>query len=236
MTPDQGKPPRESLKEDLGRTADCIGLARLDGPLTDAERSHVAACVRCQTELAMYAAFRDSTPVADDEADVAWVASEVRRRAAREPVKLTPKTPQRILSNPGWRPVAIAASALLAVTLGYVAWDREPAIRDSRPGTDIYRTEQVRIVGPSGDLPAAPAELAWVAVPGAARYDVSVLEVDRSPLWRGTSPVPRIALPDSVIGRFVAGKTVIWEVSALDRTSTVIAVSGEQRFRVTRSP
>jgi hypothetical protein len=80
---------------------------------------------------------------------------------------------------------------------------------------------------------ASPSALTWVAVPAAERYDIEVLQVDRTLLWRTSSPVPHVALPASVVAQLTPGKTVIWEVNAVNASGTVIAVSGTQRFRVT---
>src|SRR5207302_4080776 len=72
----------------------------------------------------------------------------------------------------------------------------------------------------------------WVPADGAVSYDVEVFEVDRTPLWRSTSSVPRVELPASIVRQLVAGKTVLWEVRARNAVNAVIAESGTQRFRV----
>ena len=127
--------------------------------------------------------------------------------------------------------MGVAAAASLAI-VGYLAWDPEPRVGQPAPGEQVNRTATVDVVAPIGDVPKAPAELAWVAVDGAARYEVQVLEVDRTILWRTTSLSERVLLPASVVERIVPGKTLLWEVTAIGGSGTSIASSGTQRFRV----
>jgi hypothetical protein len=232
---EQHDPARDELKAALGRTPGCVDVSRLAGPLSDSERDHVAGCARCQTELSLLEEFDASTSTTEEAAAIQWITAEVRRRT-RLSTERPPARRRGVLTAPTWRPIAIAAAAVLAVSLGYVAWDREPALPEPASTPEPYRSGQITIVRPTGDVSVPPAELSWVAVPGAERYDISVLEIDRTPLWQGTSSVPRVDLPASVTARFAPGKTVIWEVSALNPYGTAIAVSGAQRFRVTKIP
>lgn len=124
---------------------------------------------------------------------------------------------------------------MVAATLGYVVWDREPALPPAT-GEQVYRSASIDIVSPSGDMAGPPRELVWVAWPAAARYDVRVLEVDGTVVWRATSLSPRVDLPDDVIARSVPGKTLIWEVLARDGMGRAVAESGPQRFRVPITP
>jgi uncharacterized membrane protein len=110
--------------------------------------------------------------------------------------------------------------------------DGEPAVRQLQDAPQVYRTAQVQVVAPVGDIAATPSALEWVAFSGAAGYDVEVLEVDGTSLWRGTSSSLRIDLPSSVLAQLVPGKTVLWEVRARSASGATVANSGTQRFRV----
>jgi hypothetical protein len=224
-----------ALRAAVEATPACVALERLEGPLSGDEQEHVAACPRCQTELSLLGQFQASTPAQDEGAAVQWIVSELRRRRGGEVEEPQGARPGRgWLAGLRWRPLALAASVLIAaVVVGYVARDQEPQLRDDTSTSVGYRTEQISIVAPVGDVTTAPSELTWVAVPAAERYDIEVLQVDRTRLWRISSSVPHVALPASVIAQLVAGKTVIWEVNAVNASGTVIAVSGTQRFRVT---
>jgi hypothetical protein len=226
---------RETLRQALSETPDCIEPARLGGALTERERDHVTRCPRCQTELLLLEAFESSTTAAADGAAVQWVVAEVRRRRANAAPAFG-RNVAAVVAAMRWRPLGLAAAAMIAVAVGYLAWDRAPQLRDDSSAAGGYRTLALDVISPVGDVSTPPTELTWLAVPGAARYDIRVLQVDRAALWATTSFAPRVALPPSLTAQFVPGKTVIWEVSALDLSGSVLAVSGEQRFRVAIVP
>jgi hypothetical protein len=221
---------RQTLKRATQSTSECISVERLGEALTPAERDHVAGCVRCQTEAALRDSFNDATPRRDEEAAVRRIVEELKRRNQnREGGTAAPViTPWR-----SWRPLlAIAATLVLAVTVGYVARDREPKVAGTDGTVPTYRSARVQLRSPVGDQSAVPSQLEWIAVPGAAAYEVSVLEVDRTLIWSGSSAGPRVALPSSVTVRLVPGKTVLWEVAATDAAGKPLAASGAQSFRV----
>ena len=222
----------EALRAAVDQTSGCIELERLDGPLSDADQAHLHTCPRCQAELALLNQFHSSAPTPDEGAAVQWIVSEVRRRRAA----LASGGGLRKIRFGGltWRPLGLTAAALSAVVIvAYVARDREPQLVDDSSMSVGYRTEQLSVISPVGDLEAAPSEFRWVAVPGATRYDVLILQVDRTPLWRASVPAPAVRLPASLIAQFTPGRSLIWQVSAVDASDKVIAVSGAQRFRVT---
>ena len=168
-----------------------------------------------------------------------WVAAEVRRRRRVSEMDAGTAAPPRGNAWGMLRPrffLAAAATGLLAASVGYVVWDREPRVRDLAATVQQYRTAQLHAIAPVGDIRAAPAVLEWVSSGEAETYEVVVLEVDRTILWRGSSVVPRAMLPASLIAQFAPGKRVLWEVRALNRSGAVIAASGTQQFRVTAGP
>jgi hypothetical protein len=220
-----------TLSADLQPTPDCISPERLGSELTATERIHVDTCARCQAELALWHAFNEPSRDAAESEAVDWIVARLHGSRAASPHAATPQLAQRFRRTPLRRLIGAAAAIMVAVTLGYVGWDREPAISPPA-GEQVYRTASIDIVTPSGDVAGPPRELVWVASPAAAQYDVRILEVDGTVVWRATSLSPRIDLPDDVIARSVPGKTLIWEVVALDDAGNAIAGSGPQRFRV----
>ena len=94
------------------------------------------------------------------------------------------------------------------------------------------------MIGPTGDVSRPPSDLRWEPAPATLRYDVRIMEVDRSLLWSvtahmaGTAPVHRLGLPEDVVARFVPGKTIVWDVTGRDDSGRVVADSGPQQFRV----
>lgn len=219
----------DGLKQILGGTPECLTPEQLSEPLTEAERRHVGGCSRCQTELQLWHEFERSEASPEEGAAVQWIVAELARRNA--PAARSAR-PTRWFRSPlrGWA-LALTSMVLIA-TLGFLAWDREPALRQPSGAGDTYRTARLDVVAPLGDLGAAPDSLEWVAVPGAISYDIEVLEVDDTSLWSATSIGSRINLPPAVVRQLAPGKTVLWQVRARSADNTVIADSGRQQFRV----
>jgi hypothetical protein len=221
-----------TLKTELTPTGGCLAIERFGEPLTDDEKAHVHACARCEAELALWRQFTESNPTADEGAAVSWIVAELHRRRAAPRAAEESAAAVRRRVRVGWRSLMGVAAALAVIVIGYFAWDPEPRIGAPTPGEQVYRTTTVDVIGPTGDVPQPPTELAWTAVDGAVAYDVRVLEIDSTVLWRSSSASPRIALPEFVITQMVPGKTLLWQVSALDRAGATIAESGTQRFRI----
>jgi hypothetical protein len=221
---------RAVLKRMLQATAECIPIERLGDVRTAVESEHVSRCARCQTEIALHQEFSESAPVPDEGAAVQWVVAELRRRRpAPLPARVFDGL-RRWLPNTGR--LAAAAALLAVVAIGYMMQDREPGVRELQNAPPVYRTVQVQVVAPSGDVAAPPRALEWVPFSGAVSYDVELLEVDGTRMWRGTSASPQIELPASVLAQLVPGKTVSWEVRARSASGATLANSGTQRFRV----
>lgn len=226
MIPDSNR--RELLERTTGATPECIPAERLGEPATERERAHLATCPRCRTELALWQEFEQSTPSAEDGAAVQWIAAETARRFAPQPSRGA-----RTLAWLRWPQLAGAMAALVAaVAVGYTLWDPEPRVQPRQDAPAVYRTGQVQLLAPAGDVAGAPSVLEWRAFAGADSYDVKVLEVDRTPLWQGSTREPRVDLPPAIVALFVPGKTVTWEVTARDPAGAAVGESGPRQFRV----
>jgi hypothetical protein len=222
------------LRTDLQPTSECLDISRFGSELTPSEQAHLETCPRCETEFALWREFEESTPSPDEGAAVQWIVADLRRRQSPGAAKTA--SAGRWFSGLVRVPVlAAAASALLAVGIGYVVWDPEPSIGTPGSSEQIYRTARVQVVGPVGEVASAPVELSWVPVDGAASYNVQVLEIDNTILWQGSSRTSRVSLPAALVRQFVPGKTVLWDVTARDAAGTPLAASGVQRFHVVRS-
>ena len=230
MTSTPGDAARQSLQRSTQPTAECISVEKFGELLTAAERDHIAGCVRCQTEVALCESFNVTTTRRDEEAAVRGIVEDLKRRNQNRDGG---RTAAGIAQSLSWRPLsAIAAALALAVAVGYVARDREPNVAGTGGTAQTYRSAQVQLRSPVGDQSAVPGQLEWIAVPGAAAYEVSVLEVDRTLIWSGSATDSRIALPSLVTVRLVPGKTVLWQVAAKDASGMPLAVSGVRSFRV----
>jgi hypothetical protein len=218
-----------TLPADLARTNACIPVEDFERQLSDQQRAHLDSCARCQTEWQLWQEFSESTPASDEGAAVQWIVAELGRRAAGKP-QGAPAASSRFAF---WRAmVGVAAVAAVALVVGYGLLDRAPTVRDLPSGQPVYRADGLTLVAPVGDIAIAPAELEWAPVASAVRYDVELLEVDRTVVWRATSSSPRVALPVSVVEQIVPGKTLLWNVAAIDSSGRPLMSSGARSFRV----
>ena len=210
-------------QDELRRTDACIPIERLGDELTPREHSHLAHCARCQAELELWQQMNAEETAAESE-PVSRIADALR--APR--TNVVPFAPRRAIPR-----AAYAIAAMLVVVIGVAIFmqNREPSIDGSITPITSYRSAGVEVVAPSGDLAAAPAALRWKAAPGATAYDVEVMEVDRTTLWRASTAGTAIDLPPSLVAQFVKGKTILWQVQAR-RDQAIVAGSGIQRFRV----
>jgi len=204
-----------------------VAIERFGEILTPEERAHIASCARCQAEMELWKSFNDDVTSPREAADVRWVVEEMARRRAGGP----PAVPVSSRRFGMARLLSAAAVIIVILGIGYFINNRQPSI-DVPAGHDLaYRSAGIRVIAPSGDVSAAPARLAWTGIPGAASYDVRVLEVDGAILWRFSTRETGIDVPPAVRAQFVAGKTILWDVTAR-RDATVLAESGTQKFRV----
>ena len=227
MSPDGQNRPTQ-WHQAIDATPDCLPIERLMAGLTPAEQGHVDQCARCQAERALALEFEQSVP-GPDEADVQSVVRELQQRFAATRTAAMSRRP-RYLSP--W--LQLAAGVVLAAGLGYLVWDREPAI--GKTDSAVYRSNTVSVIGPNGDLVEPPARFEWTLVPGAARYRIDVREVDSTLVWSTTTADVSVATPSAVLQVLVPGKALVWDITALDASGAVVAHSAEQRFRISGGP
>jgi hypothetical protein len=222
---------RAAWKRELQRTGRCIPIERLAENLTPEEHSHVAHCARCQAELALWSRINDEEETLGEAAAVASIAAAVRGRVAGTAPSNVVSLRRRSNVVAFRAPLAAAATLVIAIAAGVFVTNREPSIEGAPSVVNVYRSASVDVIEPTGDLASAPSLLRWKTAAGATRYDVRVMEVDRTVLWRGSTTSSQVQLPAPVIAQFVPGKTVLWQVQAR-RGEAVLAESGMQRFRV----
>jgi len=218
--------------EELGRYA--------DGSLAPHERSivtsHVDGCANCQAELALLRAFTDAT-VRDDERDVVGDGvARLRRREAEifADARGAQPAPKRWLSLPTFRTAfSLAAVLLLIVGGSYLFKSDVPRLPSSvGAGTETTRSLTVIARAPVGDQTNVPERFEWQSVPGAERYHVSLMEVDRHEIWAADTTDTFVMLPPAVRGQIVPAKTLVWQVKAFGAGAAPIAESGVERFRL----
>ena len=217
-----------NVNEELQRTADCIPFERLGEQLTAAESQHLSDCSRCTAEMALYRDFDAPASNASESNDVAFI---VQRLNPSQPQPSNVVSIQNRKKSLGPRVLAVAAMLIVVLGIGYFIQNREPGVDSGIRIDDAYRTTRIEMITPVGDIQHTPNELRWATVAGATAYEVQVLEVDRTSLWRASARGTRIELPPAVTAQFVPGKTLLWQVTAR-RGDAVVAESGIVKFRV----
>lgn len=240
---------RSTLNKALAAKPDCLSPRELEQLAEDPSRKHphLAVCPRCQADVAMLKEFESGTPLPDEGAAVAWISSHLERRL--DQIKTPGSIPKQDRSSApaGWFarlfgsgsarwliPVATVV-AIATVGMFLLRRSKQPELRaDLGSSPAVYRSQEVQIIGPSGELPQAPKDLQWKPVLGAAQYKVLIMEVDKVPLWSGTTNYTSLTIQNSTRNKMLPGKPVLWQVTALDSQGRVLAVSQLQRFSVTR--
>jgi hypothetical protein len=239
---------RSTLKAALTPKPGCLSAHELEAVLENpsVEHPHLATCARCQAELTMLNDFEASAPLPDEGAAVAWISSEMERRLAQ--IKHPGSVPQRSSSpqatswftrifgtgNMRWL-VPVTATALIAVSVVVLRSRKEPELQANLgSGPSIYRSQQVDLVAPVGELNSAPKDLQWKAFGNAAKYKVAVMEVDHELLWSSETNYTIVTIPRDTRDKMLPGKPVLWQVTALDHEGRMLAVSQVQRFSVAR--
>lgn len=231
----------DRLKAALGRTADCPSVEALatapDNP--DVQR-HIEACIHCRAELVLLQEFESAEPQPEELASVQWIAGELRRRnSAIAQASPSPSAWSRFLAWLGAVPgpgrgralVMVAASLLIVVTAG-VYFRQSSAVRPPASGI-VWRSGRFAAMAPSGEMAQSPVEFRWEAVPGAASYQVQLLQVDRTVIWTGESSQTTIEIPSNIRAQLRPGRAFQWQVTARNTAGESIASTDLQDFRIT---
>jgi hypothetical protein len=194
---------------------------------------HVRECPSCQAELALWQSVT-SGPAGPEEADVVrHGVARLEHRASEVFGKLVKASPVRSWSGVGLRPFAVAAALLVAAGGLYVGVGKAPELPPTvTSGGEVTRSLSVVVRGPVGDQAEAPERLEWLAVEGAVRYRVRLMEVDRREVWSASTSALAAELPSSVRAALTPGRTLLWDVTAYSGSEAAIAASGTQSFRV----
>lgn len=225
----------QAFRSALGPGPKCPPVEELAGLLSAnppaALAQHVASCAHCKTEVHLLRMFESGDVHAAEAPAVRQVAERLRERSAEI-------FPQRqpwwsgLFAAPWLRPAAMVFAALLLVA-GITLQFRHsgpPALHS--PGDDVMRSHQVTLLAPLGDVAKVPSDVQWQPVPGAVKYEIRLLEVDRTELWKAETADSRIDLPAAVQARIVPAKSLILQVRALDAAAHTVAESDMVRFRL----
>lgn len=237
----------EVFKSALRSTDECLSLEQLEAVAGGTQdHPHLAQCPRCQAELALLKSFESGTPIAGEGAAVAWISSQLERRV--ENTKRTKRgsdlrlrdgggTPQaswiRRLFTTGRLRVLVPVAAAVAIAAG-ILWlhsPKEPDLRaDAGNHPTVFRSDEMRVVGPIGDVAQPPQQIKWQPIGGAVLYKLVLMEVDHSTIWSSDTQAISVAVPPDVRARMLPGKPILWQVTALSAQGSVLAASPVETF------
>lgn len=203
-----------------------------------AMQSHIADCAYCQSELALLEQELGAAPDPSEMQDVAWIVAALKENPPLGQAAKPQGWFDRVAEY--WRVQPMAAlswaGAMVCLLLAAGLTLRDNAglgpIPGTETGTTVYRSTQLELEGPLGDVDVAPEMFSWSASEQAVSYRVRLMEVDGSVLWEGISDAPSLELPADVAAIAVPGKTLLWQVQALDAQGNEVAESARGSFRV----
>jgi len=228
-------------QEAASASKDCLPLEVLErlmesanAPADAKAAAHLSGCAHCQTELAMLKRFETAEPSANEGAAVAWIAAKLQRRQG------APANQSSVPRVSLWRTMfrvpylAGAAALALVLALGISLYNPDSG-KGGLKGPDVgttYRSGEIKLLSPTGDLTQAPNEFRWEAVPGAASYTVELTDVLGTPLASAASTQPVLEATPQMKAIVQAGKPIKWKVTARDASGKVIADSSGGNFKI----
>lgn len=231
----------KTWQEAAAASKDCLPLEVLEkfteNTAADAKAAgHLNSCARCQTELSMLKTFEQATPSADEGAAVAWIAAKLQRQQLGDSAK-----PAAVAQVPFWRNLfrvpylagaaALAAVLVLAISL-YHPNSEHPRVGAPQNGVGVFRSGEIKLVAPTGEVSQAPAEFRWEPYPGAASYKIELTDSVGMPLASATSDQPQIAATPEMTAAMHARMPIKWKVTAMDPKGKSIAESGGGSFKI----
>lgn len=223
-------------RQAASRRPDCPSTeewaAYLEQPADAAQRrafdQHRSTCAACEAEIAMLAAFLNAQPLPDEVADLAYIQSKLSADTAR----LAPPWWTKLFAPNTFRTWAFAAVALAAVAIGiqYRSGALPPVAQDT--GGGMRAIPSITGLTPTGDIPEPPKQFSWQPVPAAVSYQLTILAVDGTELYRCPSTSQSFCSPAPPQDVFLPLRTVQIRVTAHDSSGKQIAVSPDMPLRV----
>jgi hypothetical protein len=229
---------QQLFREALKAGSDCPRIEELEKLLdgrvpNELLQRHVNQCGHCRTELAMLRSFHSDDVPDSDSAAVRKIAERLAANSSRRP------EPWWQWFTAAWvRPAALAVAGLMIVA-GIAIQLRQNGAPPLNPipdgGRQVFRSSTIAAVSPSGDVSEAPSQMAWEGVTGAVHYQVRLLEVDRTELWKADVTGTSAGIPAEIRARIVPLKTLLWEVTGFDSAGAKIGQSETVRFRFSQN-
>lgn len=240
---------RELFRNALGPGADCLPVEKLEilmdagtkAPASADLAQHVQTCAHCRTELELLRSFHSAEARPDDEQAVRQVTERLRSRSQEIFARPSATASAKTIWWKTWFSLGSYSTAKLAfaAVLGILVVGLQ--LRHSGPpqlgpvvhtGEELLRSYTIAILAPAGDLQKVPERVEWQPVAGAMKYEVRLLEVNRTEMWKMDTDRTYFNLPSNVQARIVPGKTINVQVSAFDAAGRRLAESELVPFRL----
>jgi hypothetical protein len=233
---------QEAVRAALGPTSDCPTIEELESfasgqaPAASSVGKHLQTCTYCRTEVHLLKAF-----LAGGTPEAAKAAERLRSRSKQIFRQAFPVEEPR----PWWKlsftitrmaqaSLAMAAVLLLAAVVVILrSRPSQPQLEaKNQTSQEVLRSGSFAVLSPVGDLQERPKEIVWEKIPQASSYQVRLLAVDGSEIWKATTSQARIELPAAAREQIVPAKTVLADIIAFDSSGTQVGASGPVRFRL----
>lgn len=236
---------QEVIKTALAPTAECLSSQQLEAAAAGVvSGTHLAQCLRCQTEVAMLRSFESEARLPDEGAAITWISerlqghfAEITQSAGRKSAKGQHRQADllRRIAALGKQRVLIPLCVVVAMIASALLLERpnEPRLNVQLDyGHTVSRSEEIRILGPAGELRQPPTELRWSVVSGVTKFEVAIMEVDHSMIWKWKTNDNFVTIPPAVRDKLRPRKSLLWQVKAFDAQGKELAASQIQRFVV----
>lgn len=237
---------QDAIRTALGPTNECPTIEELEAVASGEALAvghiseHVRACAYCQTELTLLQTFMAGN-AGHTSQDSSRAAGLLRRRSKQIFEQAFPVQEPA----PWWKSVftikrvalaSLATAAILLIAAAVVffrsATYQPPLEAKNQTGREVFRSSGVAVLSPAGDLQERPREIRWEQVANATSYQVRLLEVDRSEVWKAKTTEGHVDLPAAIQDRIVPSKTLFAEITAFDSSGNRVGDSGLVRFRL----
>jgi hypothetical protein len=197
---------------------------------------HLAGCESCAAWLEMRKEFEQAEATEAEQADVAAIVALLREQTlqlAGGKEERHGRWWQVCLGWPVQARLAGALAAVLLVVAAGVQW-RSSGVGglDGAAVGGAVRSAPVIRVSPAGDVGEVPHEVRWTDVSGASDYEVKLMEVDGTELWKAHGAQTAAEIPEAVREKMLPRKTLLLRVTAKAADGAIVGQSEDTQFRV----
>ena len=199
-------------------------LNRLEGETKDRFEEHYFNCSSC------FAALQERNDlISTVKSRGAWLFTRERQAEPRGVAAALGRL-TGWLAPRQWAAAAVSAAVILFVVFGALPLLRQQAPQFTLSDSEVVRGQSLSLITPLIDVKTVPAYFEWARLPNAAQYKISIYNSEL--LWSAATPETRIAIPEEVKAKMVAGHAYAWQVRAFSTGGTLVAVSSRVRFQV----